>query len=123
MFTDPRARELYLDWDAAADKLVASLKDGPFRADSHIAGLVDELTVTGGAEFTRRIEQLPGLAATSGVGRMAHPRVGEFRLRFETLSVSAEEDQRLIVHIPADDAAAAAMDRLAGRRAGGLRAV
>ncbi|WP_438829324.1 hypothetical protein [Streptomyces luomodiensis] len=39
------------------------------------------------------------------------------------MELPADDDQRLVVHIPADDASAAALDRLTGRRSGALRAV
>jgi hypothetical protein len=54
---------------------------------------------------------------------MVHPHVGEVRLAYETLELPADDDQHLVVHLPADDASAAALDRLTGRRPGALRAV
>ncbi|MFE9323216.1 helix-turn-helix transcriptional regulator [Nocardia sp. NPDC052278] len=122
-FTDPRARAAYPDWDHIADELVAALKQGPFRSDPHIAALADELTVAAGAEFTRRVESVPSLAAATGTTRLTHPEAGNLRLTYETLELSADDDQQLIVYLPADDATAAALDALAGRRPGGLRAV
>jgi transcriptional regulator with XRE-family HTH domain len=122
VFTDPRARAAYPDWDHVADQQVATLKQGPFRADPHIAGLADELTVAAGDSFTRRVATLPGLPKPTGVTRMLHPEVGELRLAYETLELP-DEFQRLVVHLPADDATSAALDRLTGRRPGGLRAV
>jgi hypothetical protein len=44
-------------------------------------------------------------------------------LAYEFLELSADDDQRVIVYLPADDATAAALDTLTGRRPGGLRAV
>lgn len=38
-------------------------------------------------------------------------------------SLPADDDQQLIVYLPADDATAAALDALAGRRRGGLRSI
>nr|WP_232541506.1 helix-turn-helix transcriptional regulator [Nocardia bovistercoris] len=122
-FADDRARGAYPDWDRVADEVVASLKHGPFRADPNIAGLIDQLTVIGGAEFTRRLDTVPSLPAASGVTRMDHPVVGALRLAFETLDLPADDDQRLIVHLPADPATATALDTLCGRRPGALRAV
>lgn len=122
-FTDPRAREIYPDWDHQADQLVATLKQGPFRADPEIAELADQLTVTAGAAFTDRVATVPNLPAATGVTRMAHPAAGPLRLAFETLDLSADDDQRLIVHLPADPATAEALDRLTGHRPGNLRAV
>ncbi|MER6329706.1 hypothetical protein ABT298_10310 [Streptomyces sp. NPDC001034] len=54
---------------------------------------------------------------------MVHPLVGEVRLAYETLGLPADDDQQLVVHLPSDDASAAALDLLTGRRPGALRAV
>jgi transcriptional regulator with XRE-family HTH domain len=123
VFTDPRARAAHPDWDRVADELVAVLKQGPGQADVHVGALMDELTVSCGAEFAGRMETLPGLPRASGAMRMVHPEAGELRLAYETLELPADDDQRLVVHLPADDATAAALDRLTGRRPGALRAV
>ncbi|MCZ4123604.1 helix-turn-helix domain-containing protein [Streptomyces sp. H39-S7] len=123
VFSDDRARTVYPDWDLVADQRVAALKQGPFRADPHVAALADELTVTAGTAFAGRVERLPGLPRSNGVERLAHPGAGELRLAYETLDLTADDDQRLVVHLPADDATSAALDRLTGRRPGALRAV
>ncbi|MFG2820401.1 helix-turn-helix domain-containing protein [Kitasatospora sp. NPDC048365] len=122
VFTDPRARDAYPDWAAVADLQVALLKQGPGRINRDIADLMDELSVVG-PEFTRRLETVSGLPAPSGVHRLNHPAVGELRLGYEALSLPAEDDLRILVHLPADAATAAALDRLTGRRPGALRAV
>ncbi|GAB3960408.1 transcriptional regulator [Micromonospora vulcania] len=112
VLTDDRARSTYPDWDHIADEQVAALKQGPFRADPHMAALADELTVTAGAAFTRRVDTVAGLPKSSGIYRLAHPEAGLLRLAYETLELSADDDQRLIVHLPADAATCAALDRL-----------
>ncbi|MGI5216654.1 helix-turn-helix domain-containing protein [Nocardia sp. CA-290969] len=122
-FTDPRARTVYPDWDHQADHMVATLKQGPFRADPHIAALADQLTIAAGAAFTERIATVPNLPSPAGTTRLAHPEAGSLRLAYETLALFADDDQQLIVHLPADPATADALDRLAGRHHGGLRAV
>ncbi|WP_433562605.1 helix-turn-helix transcriptional regulator [Nocardia sp. CA-151230] len=123
VLADPRARDAYPDWEQKADKVVATLKQGPGRADPHVSALMDELAATVGPEFTRRLDTLPGLPDTNGVGRLTHPESGPLRLAYETLNLSADDDQFLMVYLPADDATAQALDRLVGRRPGGLRAV
>ena len=123
VFTDPRARDVFPDWELHADEAVATLKRGPFRSDPAIAALVDELTVAAGPEFTDRLDTVPGLPPLVGITRMHHPELGELRLSHETLEVSHDPGNRLIVQLPADPRTAAALDQLAGRRPGGLRAV
>ena len=112
VFTDPRARAAFADWDRVADEQVAALKYGPFRADRHVAALADELAVTAGDAFSARVDSVPGLPAASGITRLAHPEAGELRLAFETLDLPADDDQRLVVYLPADAATSAALDRL-----------
>lgn len=123
VFTHPGARELYPEWDTTADKLVASLKQGPFRADPMVAALVDELTVTAGTAFTHRLATLPGLPPSGGIDRLNHPEAGMLRLAYESLDLSVDDDQSLYVLLPADEAGANALDQLVGRRPGGLRSL
>ncbi|MEV4117821.1 helix-turn-helix transcriptional regulator [Micromonospora sp. NPDC049645] len=120
---DTRARSAYLDWDYLADEQVAALKQGPFRAYPPMAALADELTITAGDVFTRRVDTVPSLPKASGVFRLAHPQAGILRLAYETLELPADDDQRLIVHLPADPATAAALDRLNNQHPQPLRLV
>ncbi|MFP3991753.1 helix-turn-helix transcriptional regulator [Streptomyces sp. E11-3] len=123
VFTDARARAAFPDWDRVADNQVAALKQGPFRADPAVAALADELTVTAGPAFTDRVDTVPGLPRPTGVERWLHPQAGELRLSYETLELPVDDDQRLIVHLPADPATSQALDHLNGRHPGSLRAV
>lgn len=123
LFTDPRARTAYPDWARVADQQVAVLKSGPFRADPYLAALADELTVTAGRAFAHRTETVPGLPAAAGIVRLVHPEAGELRLAYETLRLPADDDQRLVIYLPADDPTAAALDTLVDRRPHALRAV
>jgi transcriptional regulator with XRE-family HTH domain len=123
VFTDNRARIAYPDWAHVADEQVAALKQGPFRANQYMAMLADELTVTAGDAFAQRVGTVPGLPKSSGIVRLAHPEAGELRLAYETLELPADDDQRLIVHLPADAATSAALDGLNNRRPRALRVV
>ncbi|WP_067687598.1 helix-turn-helix domain-containing protein [Nocardia jejuensis] len=123
IFTEPRAREMHADWEHTADKVVATLKLGPFRSDPAVVALIDELTLVAGEEFSGRIARIPGIPPATGVDRLVHPEAGVLRLAHESLELSAEDDQRLIIQLPADDASATALDALIGRTPGSLRAV
>ncbi|MDX6313196.1 MAG: hypothetical protein QOF44_2660 [Streptomyces sp.] len=123
VFTDDRARTAYPEWDRVADEQVAGLKREPFRTDPHVTMLTDELTVVAGLPFAERLGTLPGIPKRSGVERLVHPQAGELRLAYEILALPDGDDQTLLVHLPADEATSAALDRLNGRRPGALRAV
>ncbi|MFE6165029.1 helix-turn-helix domain-containing protein [Streptomyces sp. NPDC056486] len=123
LFTDERARAAYPEWDSVADEQVALFRAQSMLADPHAEGFVDELTVIGGAPFADRMTVVPRLPRLSGVERMAHPEAGAMRLSYETLTLPDADGQRLVVHLPADEASSAALDRLNGRQPGGLRAV
>ncbi|MEV4116004.1 helix-turn-helix transcriptional regulator [Nonomuraea sp. NPDC049695] len=120
VFTDPRARDVYPDWDAVATQQVAILKGAAGLADPHVAGLADELTVTAGGPFVELLTT-PGIPERAGVQRWTHPEAGDLRLAYEALELA--DDQRLIAYLPADEASSAALDRLTGRHLGTLRVV
>ncbi|GAA3223374.1 helix-turn-helix domain-containing protein [Nonomuraea helvata] len=120
VFTDPRARDVYPDWDAVATQQVAIIKCAAGLGDPHVAALADELTVTAGGPFVELLTT-PGVPERAGVQRWAHPEAGELRLAYEALELA--DDQRLIAYLPADEASSAALDRLTGRRLGMLRVV
>ncbi|MEU0383895.1 helix-turn-helix domain-containing protein [Streptomyces chartreusis] len=122
LFTDERARSAYRDWDRVADDLVAQLRHEVPLRDPYVAELADELTVTAGADFADRFADLAVAPRPTGSQHIEHPEAGSLRLLHETFALP-DEGQRLIVHLPADDATAAALDRLNGRRPGALRAV
>ncbi len=123
VFTDERARTVFLDWDRVADEQVAELKQGVFGANRYAMALVDELTAAAGASFARRIDTVTAVPQANGVLRLLHPLVGELRLAYETLALPSDDDQRLVVHLPADEATTAALARLHAPRSRRLRAV
>ncbi|MFB6856563.1 MmyB family transcriptional regulator [Streptomyces sp. NPDC001939] len=102
---------------------VSHLGHGAAIYDPHVVALVDELTVTAGAPFADRLAAVPSLPRRTGADVVAHPEAGTLRLADETPAMPEADARRLVVHLPADDATAAALDRLSGRRPGALRAV
>jgi transcriptional regulator with XRE-family HTH domain len=123
IFTHSRARDAYPDWEQIADAYAAGLRFEIARDDSYAQELVNELSVTAGAAFTDRLTGQPKLPTRTGVERLVHPEAGPLRLAYETLELPGRDGQRLVVHLPADDATSAALDLLGGRRPGALRAV
>ncbi|WP_405879032.1 helix-turn-helix domain-containing protein [Streptomyces sp. NBC_01136] len=122
VFTDERARAAYTDWERAADEQVAHLRNEALPHDPYVTALADELTVTAGARFTDRLAAVPAIPRRTGIEHIAHPVAGPLRLAYEMLTLP-DDGYRMVVHVPADDVTASALDRLNGRQPGALRAV
>ncbi|MFJ8823442.1 helix-turn-helix domain-containing protein [Streptomyces sp. NPDC102467] len=123
LFTDERARTVHPDWDRVADDQMARFRQGAPLPDPQVAALIDELTVTAGAPFADRLAASPTLPRRGGHDLVVHPEVGPLRLSYESLSLPDADGQTILVHLPADEATSAALDRLNGRTPGTLRAV
>jgi transcriptional regulator with XRE-family HTH domain len=122
-FTDPRARAAYPAWEQVADEQIANLRAHLRFGEGQAAQLVEDLAAEVGQDFADRWAARPVQTKRFGVKRIVHPEVGELRLSYETLQLPDEDDQRLVVYLPADEATGLALDRLSGRHPGGLRAV
>ena len=122
-FTDPRARTAYPAWEQVADEQIANLRAHLRFTEGQAAQLVQELSEAAGDDFVRRWDAMPVQTKRFGEKHLVHPEVGDLRLAYETMQLADDDDQRLVVYLPADEGTAAALDRLAGRRPGGLRAV
>ncbi|GAA0941056.1 helix-turn-helix domain-containing protein [Actinocorallia libanotica] len=118
VFTDPRAREAYPEWDEVAERRLHSVRHDQPPGDPYLTGLLDELSASVGADFATRLACGPVVPPYSGVELVRHPEAGLLRLCYDTL---ASGDQRLLVYQPADTATARALERLAGF--GALRSV
>ncbi|MGW0086162.1 MmyB family transcriptional regulator [Streptomyces sp. NPDC003393] len=119
VFTDPRARSLFPDWDEVADEQVFDVWLGP-KAE-HAERLAAELAPAAGPEFTRRMNRHK--VPERGVLRLRHPAAGDLRLRREFLELPTDA-QLLLVLLPDDEATARALTRLRDHTGHGhLRAV
>jgi hypothetical protein len=120
VFTDPRARAVFPDWDRVADEQVLALSCSP--ADDDSAAFRADLSARAGEQFTRRLRRHP-LPAGGTPLRWALPGLGELRWDREILELPAADAQQLTVFQPADQATDAAVAGLL--HAGGtvLRAV
>ena len=108
LFTDPRARTLFLDWDQVADEQAFHLWLAPSAETSEWFKV--ELAPHAGPEFTRRLGQhipLPTVPL-----RIKHPIAGELRWQRETLNLTAADAQQIVIFLPDDQPTAQAMDRL-----------
>lgn len=100
-FLDPRATELYPDWDAAADTSVRLLRaeagHDPF--DRDLTNLVGELSTRSEAFRVRWAAHNVKLHNT-GVKRFHHPVVGDLELGFEAMALTADTGLTLTAYTP-----------------------
>lgn len=103
VFTNPRARRAYGDWDAAADEQVARLRAAEPRwgAEPAFVALRDVLLTVD--EFAPRWSAHPVAEKRRGTKRLEHPDVGVLDLAFEVLLLP-DDDQQLVTWRAADAA-------------------
>ncbi|MGW5648601.1 helix-turn-helix transcriptional regulator [Saccharopolyspora sp. NPDC003752] len=104
MFRDETARSLYAHWDVVAPTLVASLRldAGRHPNDPLLAELVGELSVAD-EDFRRWWADHDVHQRTHGTKHFHHPVVGRLTLNYESLTLPADADQRLIVYTAAEN--------------------
>ncbi|MGW4910069.1 helix-turn-helix domain-containing protein [Streptomyces sp. NPDC004270] len=118
VFTDPRARALFPDWEDIADEQAFDIRLGPSVESSE--WFTTELAPVAGPEFTRRLNR--HTIPKRGILRLTHPAGPELRLRRETLELT-EDTQQLVVLLPADEETAEAVERLRRLPTPRLRAI
>lgn len=118
VFTDPRARTFFTDWDDVADEQAFDLWLGPTAGNSE--WFTTELARVAGPDFTRRLNR--HVVPRRGTLRLDHPSGCALHLLRETLELSSDA-QQLVVLLPADDSSAEALDELRRRSLGRLRAI
>ncbi|MEV1022382.1 helix-turn-helix transcriptional regulator [Streptomyces sp. NPDC050264] len=101
VFLAPAARDLYPEWPAVAAETVAFLRldAGAHPQDPQLASLVGELSLAS-ADFRRLWADHQVREKSYGAKRMVHPVAGELALPYETLTVTGEPDQKLVVYTP-----------------------
>lgn len=119
VFTHPRARATFTDWDQVADEQVFNLWRSP--STSTFEWFTAELAPQAGAEFTRRLDRHLPPPATPLL--IEHPDGDRLRWNRETLELAGADEQQVVILLPADDATARAYDRLRGVHGAALRAV
>ncbi|MFF4414709.1 helix-turn-helix domain-containing protein [Streptosporangium sp. NPDC001559] len=118
LFTDPRARTFFVDWDDVADEQAFDLWQAP--SLENLEWLTAELTPVAGPDLTRRLKR--HAVPRRGVLRLDHPAGPRLHLLRETFELPAEA-QQLVVFLPADDRTAEAVDHLRRRSHGRLRSI
>lgn len=118
VFTDPRARELLPEWDTVADECAFDLWLAPTVENSE--WLTARLVTLAGDAFSQRVGR--HLVPPRGDLHLNHPTGADLRLRRETLELSAD-GQQIVVLLPADTDTAESVERLRRRIRGSLQAV
>ncbi|MFJ4869115.1 helix-turn-helix domain-containing protein [Streptomyces sp. NPDC088757] len=98
VFLDPNARSLYLDWECKATEVVSVLRlyAGCYPDDPLLLALVGELSVR--SEEFRSLWAAHTVADKGhGTKRMRHPLVGGMTLSYETLKVSGDDPDLVLV--------------------------
>jgi len=113
VLTDPRAHDLFPDWDAVADRVVADLQRESVPSDPALGELVDALTVLAGAAFTERWARPVADRGRDAVLRLAHPQAGALRVEPQVLVPGGGDHLRIELLLPADAATERALDDLA----------
>jgi transcriptional regulator with XRE-family HTH domain len=99
VFLDPRARDLYVDWESVARDIVATLRGTAGRSpyDRELSDLIGLLS-TRSDEFRVRWASHDVRFHRSGRKRLHHPLVGEMTLTFESLELPADPSLTLVTY-------------------------
>lgn len=119
VFTHPRAKDIFIDWDQIADEQVFNLWLGPSAAS--FEWFKEQLAPLAGAEFTRRLDR--HIPPPQVPVRINHPTAGQLRWHRETLELPSSDGQQLVIFLPDDESTVHAFDQLRRVPGNKLRAV
>ena len=96
-FFHPAARELFADWEHAAETTAAHLRslEASYPDDPAVPALIAEL-LSGSADFARLWRRHDVRQRQGAAKPFRHPRVGEFALSYEVLNLA--DGQRMTVY-------------------------
>jgi hypothetical protein len=99
LFTDPRMRSLYPEWEELARAVVSYMRMEAARKpdDPRLAELVGDLSIRD-AQFRQWWAGTHVAVKRRGTRRYNHPVVGEITLEWDALTSDAEPDQQLVVY-------------------------
>jgi transcriptional regulator with XRE-family HTH domain len=102
VFLDPKARDVFADWEEVAMESVAWLRGALGRAgnDPRPQELVDEL-IRQSPEFARSWADHRVTYCAYGTKRICHPDVGTMTLNWESFAPTADPDLNLVVYTAA----------------------
>ncbi|GAA3947999.1 helix-turn-helix transcriptional regulator [Actinoplanes auranticolor] len=113
----PEMRDYYLDRDQVVREGVAHVRAAwaAHPQDRALADLIAEFSTD--ENFARVWAEGDVKSNGRGSKTMRHPEVGTFSVQFETLTPLGDQDQRLVICRPADDASRAALDQMSATTA------
>ncbi|MFI2212949.1 helix-turn-helix domain-containing protein [Streptomyces sp. NPDC020141] len=117
VFTDPRARELYADWETKAHETTAYLRTevAQYPHDAELAAHVAELA-RASADFRALWSRHAVLGISHGTTAIRHPSAGVLELSFETMRLTDDPREVVVVYsAAAGSPSAAALARIAAR--------
>src|SRR5919108_4923199 len=99
LFTDPRMRSLYPDWEGLARSVVSYIRMEAARKpdDPRLAELVGDLSIRD-AQFRQWWAGTHVVVKRRGTRRYNHPVVGEITLERDAFTSGAEPDQQLVIY-------------------------
>jgi hypothetical protein len=103
MFTDPRARDTYVEWDKDAAAMLARFRLAAARwpDDPDFAALIEHLR-RHSPEARNWWSRHEVLRAASGTKRLRHPLLGEITFNHVVLQVADDPDLKLVTFSAAD---------------------
>lgn len=115
IFTDPRARTAFPDWDSVADRVANQLR---LDVCDETAPLIEEMARAAGPEFNDRLDAPLAVPDRNDYVRLNHPATGVLRLTYETLDLFIDEPQHLLLYLAADEASTRLLQRIVSGRDG-----
>jgi anti-sigma factor RsiW len=99
LFTDPRLRSLYPEWEELARAVVSYMRMEAARKpdDPRLAELVGDLSIRD-AQFRQWWAGTHVAVKRRGTRRYNHPVVGEITLEWDAFTSDAEPDQQLVIY-------------------------
>ncbi|GAA2265430.1 helix-turn-helix transcriptional regulator [Streptomyces amakusaensis] len=120
IFTDPRARELYVDWESKAHETTAFLRTevAQYPHDAELAAHVAELSAAS-EDFRALWSRHAVLGVAHGTTAIRHPGSGVLELSYETMRLTDDPREFVVVYsAAAGSPSAAALARLSARSGG-----
>ena len=104
MFTDPRARKVFVEWEKEASAMLARFRATASRYgnDPKFTSLVERLHQAS-SEVREWWAHHEVVSLGGGVKRLRHPVLGNLRLRYVVLNVAEDQDQKLVTYLSEDD--------------------